>query len=80
MHTGRGGHSQVLLDQCQRADFAMLVELAMSADVNCRDNDSMILDGIGSKVMIYNGSKIERAPKRARCSMKKGSAWLCSDH
>ena len=39
---------QVLLDQCQCADFAMLVELAMSADVNCRDNDSMILDGIGS--------------------------------
>ena len=39
---------QVLLDQCPCAEFAMLVELAMSADVNCRDNDSMTLDGIGS--------------------------------
>ena len=37
-----------MLDQCPCAEFAMLVELAMSADVNCRDNDSMTLDGIGS--------------------------------
>ena len=34
---------QVLLDQCQCVDFAMLVELAMSADVNCRDNNSMMV-------------------------------------
>ena len=87
---------QVLLDQCPCAEFAMLVELAMPADVNWslsilianywsthKLQGQWFNDDIGWCWFIsynYHGFKIERAPKRARCFMKKGSAWLCSDH